>query len=97
VKIDKTLILKLENLARLQLSNEERGKMESDLNKMLGLVGKMDELDLDNVEPLVHLTDTVNVLRPDEISEKTDRKEALKNAPKHDDKGFLVPKVIKKS
>jgi len=96
VKIDKTLILKLENLARLQLSDHERGKMESDLNKMLGLVSKMDELQLEDVKPLVHLTDDVNVLRSDKISEKTDRKDALKNAPKHDENGFLVPKVIKK-
>jgi len=95
VEIDKSLILKLENLARLQLSDAERKNMGADLNKMLGLVGKMDELKLDDVEPLVHLTDTVNVLRPDQITEKTNRVDALKNAPKHDDEGFLVPKVIK--
>lgn len=97
MKIDNALILKLENLARLQLSDQERDKMESDLNKMLGMVSKMDELQLDDVDPLVHLTDAVNVWRPDIISEKTDRGEALKNAPKHDNKGFLVPKVIKKT
>ena len=94
MKIDKPLIQKLENLARLQLSPTERENMESDLNKMLGMVSKMDELDLDHVKPLIHLTDNVNVLRPDEITERTDRVDALKNAPKHDDKGFLVPKVI---
>lgn len=71
--------------------------MESDLNKMLGLVSKMDELQLDDVKPLIHMTEAVNVMRPDKISEKTDRKDALKNAPKHDNLGFLVPKVIKKS
>ena len=94
MKIDKPLIQKLENLARLQLSPTERENMESDLNKMLGMVSKMDELDLDHVKPLIHLTDNVNVLRPDEITGRTDRVDALKNAPKHDDKGFLVPKVI---
>ena len=94
MKIDKPLILKLENLARLQLSPAERENMESDLNKMLGMVSKMDELDLDHIKPLIHLTDNVNVLRPDEITERTDRVDALKNAPKHDDKGFLVPRVI---
>jgi aspartyl/glutamyl-tRNA(Asn/Gln) amidotransferase, C subunit len=94
MKIDKPLILKLENLARLQLSPSERENMESDLNKMLSMVSKMDELDLDHVKPLIHLTDNVNALRPDEITEQTDRVDALKNAPKHDDKGFLVPKVI---
>lgn len=94
MKIDKPLILKLENLARLQLSPSERENMESDLNKMLAMVSKMNELDLENVEPLVYLTDNVNILRTDKITEQTDRVDALKNAPKHDDKGFLVPKVI---
>ena len=95
MNIDNTLILKLENLARLQLSETERAAMNKDLNKMLDLVSKMDELELDDVKPLVHLTDAVNVLRPDIISEKTNRSDALKNAPKHDEEGFLVPKVIK--
>ena len=95
MEIDKDLILKLENLARLQLSDQERASMSSDLNKMLDLVGKMDELDLEKIKPLIHLTDTVNVLRPDNITEKITRDEALKNAPKRDDEGFLVPKVIK--
>ncbi len=95
MKIDNSLILKLENLARLQLSGEERAMMNSDLNKMLDLVSKMDELELDHIEPLVHLTDAVNVLRPDIITEKTTRRDALKNAPDHDENGFLVPKVIK--
>ncbi len=95
MKINNSLILKLENLARLQLSDAERATMSDDLNKMLDLVSKMDELELDDIIPLVHLTDAVNVLRPDAISEKTSRSDALKNAPKHDDEGFLVPKVIK--
>ena len=95
MEIDKTLILKLENLARLQLSEAERADMSADLNKMLDLVGKMDELQLEEVEPLIHLTDAINVLRPDNITEETTRDEALKNAPKHDEEGFLVPKVIK--
>ena len=95
MEIDKDLILKLENLARLQLSEQERASMSSDLNKMLDLVGKMDELDLEKIKPLIHLTDTVNVLRPDNITEKITRDKALKNAPKRDDEGFLVPKVIK--
>lgn len=95
MKINKALILKLENLARLQLSEQERENMETDLNKMLDLVSKMDELDIDDVKPLVHLIDAVNVLRLDTITEKTNREDALKNAPKHDNEGFLVPKVIK--
>jgi aspartyl-tRNA(Asn)/glutamyl-tRNA(Gln) amidotransferase subunit C len=48
------------------------------------------------VEPLLHLSDEVNVLRDDEIKGSVSREEALKNAPLHDDQFIKVPKVIKK-
>ena len=63
---------------------------------MISFVEKLDELDLEGTEPLLHMSDNVNVLRADEIKGSVSREEALKNAPVHDDKFFKVPKVIKK-
>ena len=63
---------------------------------MIGFVEKMNELNLDEVEPLVFMSDEVNVLREDEIKGSVSREEALKNAPLHDDQFIKVPKVIKK-
>ena len=62
----------------------------------LGFVEKLDELNLDGVEPLLHMSSEVNVLREDEIKGSISRSAALKNAPLHDDQFFKVPKVIKK-
>jgi len=63
---------------------------------MIAFVEKLNELDLNDVEPLLHMSDRINVLREDEIKGSVDRETALKNAPLHDDKFFKVPKVIKK-
>ena len=52
MKIDHALILKLEKLSRLELADEQRTRMQEDLSKMLGMVQKLDELELDNVDPL---------------------------------------------
>ena len=94
MQVDKQLILKLEKLARLKLSKAESEKIQGDLNNILQMVSKLEELDLDNVEPLVYITDEVNVLREDEIKNQVDREAALSNAPDRNEEHFKVPKVI---
>ena len=94
MQVDKTLISKLEKLARLKLSSAESTKIQGDLNNILQMVSKLEELDLDNVEPLIYITEEVNVLREDEIKNQVDRAAALSNAPDKNEKHFKVPKVI---
>ena len=63
---------------------------------MIAFVEKLNELDLDNVEPLLHMSDEVNILRDDVVKGSVSRLQALQNAPLHDEQFFKVPKVIKK-
>ena len=95
MKIDRDLILRLEKLAMLELSEEERGAMQGEMNDMLGMISKLEELDTSNVEPLIHMTDAKNVFRADEIKGQVTTEEALKNAPNHNGTFFKVPKMIK--
>ncbi len=92
--IDRELVLKLENLAKLELSEEERAKLRSDLNNILSMVEKLQELDTAGVEPLVYINEEVSKLREDAIKNQVGQKEALANAPDHDGTYFKVPKVI---
>jgi len=92
--IDEKLISRLEHLARLELSAEERTKITKDLNDILTMVQKMEELDTTNVEPLIYVNEEVNVLREDTIANQVSREEALRNAPRQDGVYFRVPKVI---
>ena len=94
MKIDKDLILKLEKLSRLKLSDTERTTIQKDLSSIIGMVEKLQELDLSEVEPLVYITDEVNVLRTDEVKHQVDRSKALANAPDNNDAYFKVSKVI---
>lgn len=80
----------------LQFSAEEREELKTDLEKMIGFVDKLKELDTTGVEPLLHMAGEVNVLRDDVPGDMLSQKEALQNAPLHNDQFFLVPKVIKK-
>lgn len=92
--IDNALILKLEHLARLELSADERADIITDLNDILAMVEKLQELDTAGVEPLVYVNEVANVWREDDIKGQIPTAEALRNAPDHDDTYFKVPKVI---
>lgn len=94
MQIDQSLILRLEHLARLELSEEQRDQIRKDLNNILKMVAHLQDLPTDEVEPLVYLNPDVNVWREDQVRDQVSRDAALKNAPAHDDTYFTVPKVI---
>lgn len=96
MQVNDALIDKLSKLSMLQFSDEEREAIKNDLEKMIGFVDKLKELDTSGVEPLLHMSSNVDVLREDVPGNMLSREEALQNAPKHDDTYFKVPKVIKK-
>jgi len=92
--IDKETVEKVAHLARLELSETEKQEMIVDMNKILGFMAKLNELDTAGIEPLIYMTDGVNVLREDVVRQDISHAEGLLNAPKHDENYFLVPKVI---
>ena len=96
MEVNDALFDKLAHLSRLQFDEAERKAIKSDLQRMIAFVEKLNELDLEGVEPLLYMTDEINVLRDDEVKKSITREEALKNAPLHDSQFFKVPKVIKK-
>ena len=87
---------KLSNLAQLQFSDTEKESIKADLNKMIGFIEQLEKIDTTGVEPLLHISDAVNVLREDKLAGSISREEALLNAPSGDGQFFTVPKVIKK-
>ena len=96
MQVDDALIDKLSRLAMLEFNEAEKEEIKQDLQKMIGFVDKLRELDTTGVEPLLHMSQEMDVLREDAISNMLTQEEALKNAPHHDGSYFLVPKVIKK-
>jgi aspartyl-tRNA(Asn)/glutamyl-tRNA(Gln) amidotransferase subunit C len=95
-KIDKELVDKIAHLARLEFENEAKDEIMSDMNNMLSFIEKLNEIDTTGIEPLIYMSDEVNAMREDEISNQVGHKEALKNAPDHDSDYFRVPKFIDK-
>ncbi|NJL77273.1 MAG: Asp-tRNA(Asn)/Glu-tRNA(Gln) amidotransferase subunit GatC [Saprospiraceae bacterium] len=96
MKIDQQLILRLEELARLELSEDERTTITRDLERILDMVETLQAIDTQSIEPLTYLSEEVNVLRVDSINHQIARNQAMQNAPLTDGIYFKVPKVIDK-
>lgn len=93
-KIDIKTVDEIAHLARLEFKDDAKEAILKDMNRMLAFVDKLNELDTNNVESLIYMTDEKNILREDNPEVTITQKEALKNAPKKDSDYFKVPKVI---
>jgi aspartyl-tRNA(Asn)/glutamyl-tRNA(Gln) amidotransferase subunit C len=96
MKIDDQMIGKISRLARLEFETHERERIRQDLEQILTFVEKLNELDTDDVEPLIYLSDKTDVLRADRVEISISHEEALMNAPEKSGPFFRVPKVIRK-
>lgn len=84
-------VVHVARLARLDIPEEEIGRVQDELSAILEAVGKVGELDLSGVEPTSHPLDVVNVWAEDEPHVSLARDEALSNAPDPSDGAFRVP------
>lgn len=93
-KIDIKTVDEVAHLARLEFNDEAKAEILNDMNRMLTFVDKLSELNTENIEPLIYMTNEKNILRDDVPETTLTQKEALKNAPKKDSDYFKAPKVI---
>ena len=96
MEVNNKLIQDIAKLSKLKFDDSAEEKMKVDLEKMLDFVDKLNEIDTEGVDPLIYMSEEVNVLREDKVTEETSQKDALKNAPEKDSDYFKVPTVLKK-
>lgn len=94
-KINEELISKLEKLAHLNLEEEEKKKITEDLNSIVDMFDKLQEVDTSNVEPLKHIMQDINRYRNDTVKGELTNEEALKNVKTSVDGFIAVPKFLK--
>jgi aspartyl-tRNA(Asn)/glutamyl-tRNA(Gln) amidotransferase subunit C len=94
MKVDKETIRKIAHLARLEFEEKAEEAMTQDFNKILDWMDKLNQVKTDHVEPLIHMSSEVNVLREDLVENSLKHEEALSVAPKKDSDYFRVPKFL---
>ena len=94
-KIDENLISKLEKLSKLSLKPEEKKQISRDLEDIVNMFDKLQEVPTEGIEPTRHITSHVHPLRKDEVGNELSNEEALKNAPETNESFIAVPKFLK--
>ncbi len=88
-------VIYIAGLARLTLSEEEIALYAKQLSDILGYIDQLKELNVDEVEPMSHVLDIVNVMRADKHLPSLNREDVMAIAPEHDAEHFKVPRVVK--
>lgn len=94
--IDRQTIDKVANLARIAIEDKEVDTLMADMNKILTFMEKLNELDTTGVAPLVYMNAEENVWREDQVKQEISVEDGLKNAARHNENFFMVPKIIEK-
>ncbi len=94
MKITEELVDYISVLSRLKLDGAERAAMAAELGTIVGYMDVLAQADTEGVEPMSHVLDVRNVLRPDVVEPSFDREALLRSAPKRDEATFLVPKAV---
>ncbi len=94
MRIDRDLIVRVAELARLELSKDEMGEFSKQLSEIVQYVEKINELNTDGVEPTDHIVELKNVFRDDTVGESLPVEAIREMAPFFEEGHVVVPKVI---
>ncbi len=94
-KIDENLISKLEKLSKLRLNPQEKVQITKDLEDIVNMFDKLEEVDTTDVIPTRHITTHPHPLRSDLPANELKVEQALKNAPDTHEDFIAVPKFLK--
>jgi len=94
MKITGELVDYIANLARIELTEQEKQVYRGQLEAILDYIDKLNELDTTGVEPMVHTLSLQNVFRNDAVRPSLPREAALRNAPERSEDSYKVPAIL---
>lgn len=94
MSLDKKKIEKAAHLARIAIEDADIPPVLDSINRIVGLIDKMQQVDTTGIKPLANPHDATARLREDKVTATDNRDKLLANAPETENGLFLVPKVI---
>ena len=94
MSVDIKTVKRVARLSRIAVKDDEAERMARELNAILGFVEQLDEVDVNNVEPLTSVIPMSLRTREDVVTDGNKAADIVANAPLPEDHFFLVPKVI---
>lgn len=93
-RISKEQVLHVAHLARLEMNEAEADVFSKQLDQIITMAEKLDELNTENVAPTSHVFAQENVLREDVVEEGLPLELVMKNVPKQQDGQIKVPSIL---
>jgi aspartyl-tRNA(Asn)/glutamyl-tRNA(Gln) amidotransferase subunit C len=94
MSIDTTTAAKVAKLARIRVEEEDLAALAQDFNAILGFIEQLNELDVEDVEPMTSVTPMRLKRREDVVTDGDQQAKVLSNAPDAREGFFAVPKVV---
>lgn len=87
-------VKKVAKLSRIRMSDEQAQNFTKELDNLIGVLDKLHEINTDNVQPLVSVSDGQTPLREDVVTDGNKIKDVVLNSPDTKYDYFVVPKVV---
>jgi aspartyl-tRNA(Asn)/glutamyl-tRNA(Gln) amidotransferase subunit C len=95
MKIDETLLSKLEKLSFIKIEEEKREEIENELTQILDFMENLNSVNTDGLSDKFFMDKNSAFLRQDEKSQNPEVPNSiLSNSPHREDDFFIVPKII---
>ena len=94
VSLTRQQVEHIATLARLEFDVSEMPDFVAKLGSIVDFVDQLQQADTDDVEPMAHAIEVTNVFKDDRAQSSLPRDEALANAPRRSEAGYLVPAVL---
>lgn len=94
MSIDTETAARVAKLARIRVEPEDLPALAQEFNAILGFIEQLNELDVEDVEPMTSVTPMELKRRADEVTDGNRQDQVLANAPDAREGFFAVPKVV---
>ena len=94
MSVTKDDVKKVARLSRIAVDDARLETMAGELNGILGWIEQLNEVDVDGVDPMTSVVDSVLAMRADVVTDGDKADQVLANAPKAEDGFFVVPKAV---
>ncbi len=92
--VDKDMVKQVAFLSRLKVNDDKMEDTKDEFNKIMNWIEQLNEVNTDNIDPLICVNQTPLVCRKDEVTQGNQSAEVLKNSPMSEFGYFVVPKVV---
>ncbi len=87
-------VQRIAELARIGINDAEARAVQAQLNNIFELIGQMQKINTDGIEPMTHAQGSALRLRQDKVTEENQRQQLQSAAPQVEAGLYLVPRVI---